>query len=86
MDSATQRLLSKLDSDLDSDQERLRLILVGSAEWITQTIRQLHSLGFAQVGDWSAIMPMLNSTDLISILTRTRRSSVNFEADQRSFL
>lgn len=73
MDSATQRLLSKLDSDLDSDQERLRLILVGSAEWITQTIRQLHSLGFAQVGDWSPIMPMLNSTDLISILTRTRR-------------
>lgn len=66
-------LLSKFDSDLDGNSDRLRIILVGSADRIVQTIHQLHSLGFADVSDWSLLLPLPNSTDLFSLLTRPRR-------------
>ena len=72
MNYPLQPLLDKLDRELDSDQERLRLIAIGSPDWITETIHQLHSLGFAEVGDWSPLLPLTGSDQLMSILTKTR--------------
>lgn len=71
MNNSLQALLSKFDPKPDRDQERLRLVLFGSAEWIVQTIHQLHSLGFADVGDWSPLLPAPDG-ERLSILTRHR--------------
>lgn len=43
--------LEGLLSNLDSSDERLRVVLVGTNAQIAQAIRQLHSLGFADVKD-----------------------------------
>lgn len=71
MNIPTQAMLSKLDRPPSDNQERLRMILIGSADWIVQTIHQLHSLGFADVGDWSPLLPTPDG-ELLSILTRYR--------------
>lgn len=65
-------LIEKFDQGLEEDPDQLRILLIGSAERIVQTIRQLHSLGFADVSDWSPLLPLPNSTDLFSLLTRRR--------------
>jgi hypothetical protein len=57
MNIPTQALLSSFADASNADQERLRMVLLGSGEWIAQTIHQLHSLGFANVGDWSPLIP-----------------------------
>lgn len=62
--------LRSLLSTPKSDSERLRLIAIGSADWIIQTIHHLHHLRFAEAGDWSPLLPVSNSKDLMSILTR----------------
>jgi hypothetical protein len=67
MNPLTQVLLKNLDQPCEDDQERLRMVLIGSGEWITQTIRQLHSLGFAEVGDWSPLIPSADG-ELLSVL------------------
>jgi hypothetical protein len=72
MNYPLQPLFDKLDQDLSSDQERLRIMAIGSSDWIIESIHQLHSLGFAEVGDWSPLLPMPNSDDAMSILTKTR--------------
>jgi hypothetical protein len=64
-------LLAKFDREPDLD--RLRIVIVGSAERIIQTTHQLHSLGFADVGDWSPVLPLPNSTELFCLLTRAKR-------------
>jgi hypothetical protein len=63
-------LLARFDQDLADDS--LRIVLIGSADQIIQTTHQLHSLGFADVNDWSPVLPLPNSTDVFSLLTRSR--------------
>jgi ACT domain-containing protein len=63
-------LLAKFDQDNHSEQ--LRIVLIGSANQIVQTTHQLHSLGFADVNDWSPLLPLPNSSDLFSLLTRRK--------------
>lgn len=62
--------LEGLLSRFDSSDGRLRMILVGTNAQIVQTIRQLHSLGFADVKDWSPVLPLPNSDNLFSLLTK----------------
>ncbi|GAP96354.1 hypothetical protein [Leptolyngbya sp. NIES-2104] len=62
--------LEALLSRVDSNDGRLRMILVGTNAQIVQTIHQLHSLGFADVNDWSPVLPLPNSDSLFSLLTR----------------
>jgi hypothetical protein len=62
--------LEALLSRFDSDDDRLRIVLIGSADQIVQTTHHLHSLGFADVSDWSPLLPLPNSSDLFSLLTR----------------
>ncbi|GAP94920.1 hypothetical protein [Leptolyngbya sp. NIES-2104] len=71
MNIPLQSVLNSFEPATNDDRERLRFILMGSGEWITQTIRQLHSLGFADVGDWSPLTPTPQG-ELMSILTRHR--------------
>jgi hypothetical protein len=66
-----QEIVSQLDSRLGKG-ERLRVIVIGSHEGVAETIRTLHVLRYAEVAAWSSILPMPNSTEFMSILTRVR--------------
>lgn len=55
------------------EQERLRVILVGTPTSVIQTIQNLHRRGFAEVGAWSQLLPTGYEDEVMSILTRTRR-------------
>ena len=54
------------------ENESIRFVLIGSRDWITETIHTLHHLGFAEAGLWSPIVPVPNSTEAMALLKRTR--------------
>ena len=51
------------------DTESLRVMLIGSIAGITTTIHNLHSRGFAEVGDWSPLLPW-GEGEMMSVLTK----------------
>jgi hypothetical protein len=55
------------------DRERLRVLIIGSRDGVTETIYDLHHRGFAEVGLWSPLLPAPSSGEVMSILTRDRR-------------
>jgi hypothetical protein len=57
---------------LADDCELLRVMLIGSAGGITATIHNLHRRGFAEVGDWSPLIPW-GSGEMMSVLTKRLR-------------
>jgi hypothetical protein len=69
------------DIPAPSDEwELLRVIVIGSHRGVNSTISLLHVLGFADVGDWSRLLRMPNSSEMMRILTRRlkRDSSQSF--------
>ena len=54
------------------DTESLRVMLIGSTAGITATIHNLHRRGFAEVGDWSPLLPWGDS-EMMSVLTKRLR-------------
>lgn len=48
----------------------IRILVISSREGVLSTIRSLHSLGFAEVNQWSPLLPAPNSGEVVSILTR----------------
>ncbi len=52
------------------DREPLRVLLVGSRKGVNNTILTLYRLGFAQVNEWSPLLPAPNPGEVMSILTR----------------
>jgi hypothetical protein len=57
---------------LADDCELLRVMLIGSASGITATIHNLHRRGFAEVGDWSPLIPW-SEGEMMSVLTKRLR-------------
>ncbi|MBD1866696.1 hypothetical protein H6F95_05120 [Cyanobacteria bacterium FACHB-471] len=57
----------------NSERERLRVLIIGSRDGVTETIYDLHRRGFAEVGLWSPLLPAPSSGEVMSILTRDRR-------------
>jgi hypothetical protein len=55
-----------------ADTESLRVMLIGSTEAITATIHNLHRRGFAEVGDWSPLIPW-GQGEVMSVLTKRWR-------------
>ena len=52
-------------------REPLKHLLIGSPKAVTSTIQYLHQLGYAQVGDWSPLLPSpTNPREVMSILVR----------------
>ncbi len=51
------------------DSEALKVLLIGSPEGITATIHNLHQRRFAEVGDWSELVPW-GETEMMSLLTK----------------
>jgi hypothetical protein len=56
--------------ELTPNREPLRVLVIGSRRGVTSTIQTLHRLGFAEVGEWSPLLPAPNSGEVMSILTR----------------
>jgi hypothetical protein len=54
-------------------QEQLRVLLISSPTWVTETIHDLHARGFANTTDWSSLLPGANPDEVVSILTRRRQ-------------
>ena len=55
-----------------ADTESLRVMLIGSTAGITATIHNLHRRGFAEVGDWSPLLPW-GEGEMMSVLTKRWR-------------
>jgi hypothetical protein len=58
---------------LAPNQEQMRVLLISSPTWVTDTIYDLHARGFANVKDWSSLIPGANPGEVMSILTRRRQ-------------
>jgi hypothetical protein len=52
------------------EREPLRLLVIGSRTGVSRTIQTLHRLRFAEVREWSPLMPGPNPGEVMSILTR----------------
>jgi hypothetical protein len=63
-------LLSTDERSLEG--EKIRLLAIGSREGVIETIHTLHRLGYAEVGAWSPVLPVPNSSEVMSILMRQR--------------
>ncbi|MGD2181799.1 hypothetical protein [Lusitaniella coriacea] len=50
--------------------ERVRILVIGSSYGVNSIIRTLYVLGFAEISDWSPLLPAPHSGDVMSILTR----------------
>ncbi|NJN87949.1 MAG: hypothetical protein HC881_18700 [Leptolyngbyaceae cyanobacterium SL_7_1] len=56
----------------DPERERLQVFIIGSREGVMETIYSLHHRGFAEVNDWSPLLPVPESGELMSVLRRER--------------
>lgn len=72
MNLSIQEIVSSLEHYRSSNGERLRVLVIGSREGITETMHQLHVLGYAEFAAWSPILPVPNSSEVMSILTKYR--------------
>ncbi|BAZ51634.1 hypothetical protein NIES4103_42920 [Nostoc sp. NIES-4103] len=51
-------------------REPIKHLLIGSSKAVTGTIHYLHIIGYANVGDWSQLVPTGNGDEVMSILIR----------------
>ena len=58
---------------LAPDQEQMRILLISSPTWVTETVHDLHARGFSDTNDWSSLVPGANPGEVVSILTRRRQ-------------
>lgn len=53
-----------------SIREPLKHLLIGSPKAVVSTIQYLHQLGYAQISDWSPLLPTVNTNEVMSILSK----------------
>jgi len=67
----TAPLVSTKDStETTPDRESVKVVIYGSKRGVNNTILTLYKLGFAQVNEWSPLLPSSNPGEVMSILTR----------------
>jgi hypothetical protein len=69
----TDHPLSRLFSDSTPENEKVRLLIIGSPEGIMEVMQSLHKLRYAEIRAWGPIQPIPDQPAFISILTRHRR-------------
>ena len=55
------------------DYEEVRILVIGYHRGVNSTIRTLHVRQFAEVGQWSPLLSVPNSSKVMRILTRRIR-------------
>jgi hypothetical protein len=63
------------DASAVSEQEVVRITVVGSRAAVLETIHTLYRVGFAQVGDWSPPQRGAKPGQVISVLIRRHRKA-----------
>ena len=63
------------DASAVSEQEVVRITVVGSHAAVLETIHTLYRVGFAQVGDWSPPQRGAKPGQVISVLIRRSRKA-----------
>lgn len=58
--------------DQTPDRETVQVLIISSREGVLATIHNLHRRGFAEVNDWSPLLPAYQPGKLMSILMRDR--------------
>ena len=53
------------------EPEKIKHILIGSKEAVIATIEVLHQLGYADVRDWTPLLPTSNPGEVTSVLVRS---------------
>ena len=61
----------------EPEREPIEFMIVGSPEGVMAEIRNFYAQGFAHVHEWSRLMPVRNSTRVMSILIRYRKPGSN---------
>lgn len=71
-DSPTAKLSTNIQNTTDSVsvREPVRLMAIGSKEGVLRVIHTLHRLRFAEVSEWSPLLPAPTPGEVMSILTR----------------
>ncbi len=70
-DESSNYLNSNLQPTPIPERETIKHTLVGSSRTVMRTIHILHQLGYAQVSDWSPLLPSpTNPGEVMSILVR----------------
>ncbi|NJN13651.1 MAG: hypothetical protein HC815_39490 [Richelia sp. RM1_1_1] len=54
-----------------SEPEKIKHTLTGSSKAVIGTIRVLHQLGYADINDWTSLLPTSNPGEFMSILIRS---------------
>ncbi|BBD60333.1 hypothetical protein NIES2109_31300 [Nostoc sp. HK-01] len=52
------------------DRESVKVVIYGSKRGVNNTILTLYKLGFAEVNEWSPLLPSSSPGEVMSILTR----------------
>ncbi|AFY45803.1 hypothetical protein [Nostoc sp. PCC 7107] len=52
------------------DRESVKVVIYGSKRGVNNIILTLYKLGFAEVNEWSPLLPSSNPGEVMSILTR----------------
>lgn len=68
--SAADSTSNQIDSQVSPGREPLKHLLIGSPKAVTSTIHHLQVIGYAQVGNWSPLLPSPNPGEVMSILNR----------------
>ncbi|MBN3899761.1 MAG: hypothetical protein HWQ41_32180 [Nostoc sp. NOS(2021)] len=63
--------IDETDFQASPERECIKHTLIGSAKAVTSTIRVLHQLRYADIGDWSPLLPTGNTGEVMSILIRS---------------
>lgn len=59
------------DKVTEPGRETLKHLVIGSPKAVKSTIYSLQVLGYAQVSDWSRLIPTANPGEVMSILSRS---------------
>ena len=53
------------------EPEKIKHILIGSKEAVIATIEALHQIGYANIHDWTPLLPTSNPGEVTSVLIRS---------------
>ncbi|MBD2445671.1 hypothetical protein H6G76_00605 [Nostoc sp. FACHB-152] len=62
--------LSEQSTEKNPERESVKVVIYGSKTGVNNTILTLYKLGFAQVNEWSPLLPSSKPGEVMSILTR----------------
>jgi hypothetical protein len=70
-DNANTPIPNQTYSQASPEREPIKHTLIGSPKAVNSTIRVLHQLKYAEISDWSPLVPTGNIGEVMSILIRS---------------